>query len=325
MIQRYRYLLEALAIIVITGIIGVVVAFSGSLSRTESDAPVVINEVYPAFQAEVPVPQQWFELYNRNEEWHVLEGWTVEMTAGVRLALPRIVLAPQGYAVVALSKDQFLAAYPGFPGQVVGLQGSSSGLGMSLAKGYLVLRDAQGRVVDAVNWGRPDRPPADVTLWEAPAFEPGSGWAGKVSSSLERRPLGLDTDRSSDFIRQPFPSPGTVNLPSATSGAYSFFIDWTNAAAVGGGILLWIAFVFIALIARRFEALTQQRTYWWAMLVAPIGILVYNLIQAYGFLVRGRMLLEEQWAGFVTLFVSALVCTILVYIFRRRAKRILEG
>jgi len=398
MIQRYRFLLEVLAIIVITGIIGVLVAFSGTFGRTESNAPIVINEVYAASLELPPTPHQWCELYNRTGEWQTLEGWTIEVASGTRLAIPRLPLPPQGFAIIAMSGEQFMAEHPNYPGQVVDLGVPASSVGMDIAKGYLVLRDALGRPVDAVNWGQPDQAPSDVRLWEKPGFEPGAGWvvkpgklfgmgldpigeldSGRVSQglreqfqtagqplsanatvevrapgsawrivdgyrryylqreeeklnaylradyTLERRPLGLDTDRASDFILQPFPSPGTVNLPSAPQGVYSFFIDWTNAAAVAGGILLWIAFVFIALVARRFEALTQQRTFWWAMLVAPSGIVVYALIQAYGFLVRGRMTPDEQLIGFLVLFASAVLCTALVFLFRRRAKSILEG
>lgn len=407
MVQRYRYLLEALGIIVITGVIGVLVAFSGTFGRTESSAPVVINEIYTAFLEQPPIPHQWFELYNRTGEWQVLGGWTAEVAPDARLSIPRLLLPPQGFAIVAFSSDQFAAEHPNYTGLVVGLDVSEAGTGMDIDKGYLVLRDAQGRPVDAVNWGQPEQAPGDVQLWEKPTFEPGAGWTarpgklfsaetdligqldgGKIPQGLreqfqkagrklgenaivevrtagsswrildgekryyiqkeeqktdtqqakqvlnvylradytrERRPLGLDTDRPSDFILQPFPSPGTVNLPSAPQGIYSFFIDWTNAAAVAGGILLWIAFVFIALVARRFEALTQQRTFWWAMLAAPSGIVVYALVQAYGFLVRGRMTPDEQMVGFLVLFASAVLCTALVFLFRRRAKSILEG
>jgi len=329
MFQRYRFLLEAIAIIAITVAIGVVVAFYfHSFPSGETHTPVVINEVYPAYLSDDPAPHQWFELLNRTGKWMTLEGWSVEITASNRLSLPTIVLPPHGYAVVAGSRDQFLAGHSNYPGLVVSAENAWPGLNRK--SDFLVLRDAQRQPVDAVNWGSGSKGPADARLWTAPSFGSGAPWllkSGQVAAdhSLERRPAGVDHDGPGDFIRQPFPSPGTVNIPAGGRPDYLLFISWTNVVSVAGGILLWIAFVYIALIARRFEALTQQRTLWQAMLVVPIGILVYSLFQAYGFLTRGSMLLREQWWGFLALFVSALLCAGLVFLFRRRAKGILEG
>lgn len=328
MIQRHRFLLEAIAIIVVATLIGILIAFYARiLGPSETSVPVVINEIYPAFLADQPALYQWFELYNRTGGPVTLEGWSLENSAG-RSNLPTLVLPARGYAIVAGSMDQFLEDHPDYPGWLISPTPWS---GADPQNDYLILRDAQGQAVDVVSWGQPAEVPAGVDLWSNPRYAGGAPWlfgAGgsiAVEHSYERVPAGMDRDVVSDFTRQPFPSPGTVNAPSATRAGQLLFIDWTNVASYAGGILFWVAFVYIGLIARRFETLTQQRTFWQAMLFAPSGILVYNIIQAYGFLVRGRMEESEKWWGFTILFVSALVCTALVYLFRQRAKRILEG
>ncbi len=323
-VQRHRFLLEAIAIIVITGIIGILIAFSQSLFvlPRETNAPVVINEVYPALLTDEPRTHQWVEVYNRTRNWQTLSGWSVEMAGGTVL-LPEIVLPSQGFAIIAASEGQFLADYPEFPGFVTAPLGEWPGL--DLQNDFLVLRDASGSAVDTVNWGVVSTGAGGVSLWEGPSFLPGAPWQGKWDYSLERRPLGMDRDDPRDFIRQPYPSPSTVNVPSSTVADQLLFIDWTNVASFAGGILLWIAFVYIALIARRFEALTQQRILWWLMLIFPSGILVYNLVQAYGFLTRGAMTIPEQQVSFLILLGSALLCTGFVFLFRQRAMRILEG
>lgn len=336
MLQRYRFALEALVIIVVTGIVGVIIAFFGPKLQyrgvavtSTAAAPVVLNEVYPAFLSPDPAPHQWIELYNRTADQQTLENWSLETAAGSPMLLPKIVLPPHGYAIVAASADQFQADHAGYPGLLVAPAAWNA---IDLTNGFAVLRNAAGGVVDHVNWGDPTAAqPAGVTLWKNPTLVSGGGapWLVKgailADHSLERQVVGLDRGIPADWLRQPFPSPGTATSPSATKAAQSLFIDWTNAASFAGGILLWIAFVYVALIARRFQALTQQRTFWQAMLVAPIGILVYNIIQGLGFLTRGAMNSNEKWWGFVILFVSAVMCTVLVFIFRQRAKGILEG
>lgn len=328
MIQRHRYILEVVGIIVVASIIGVIIAFWGIwLGPKESTAPVVINEVYLGFLEDAPSSHQWIELFNRTKEWQTLEGWSVEVGTGARLALPRTVLAPHGYAIVAASEQEFRADFGEFPGLVINPAGSWRGLDRQ--NDFVVLRNPQGKAIDAVNWGAGTGGPEDVELWKDARPAPGAPWmivdgVVKVEHSYERRPSGLDRDTPADFIGQPFPSPGTVNAPSAPRSDHRLLQDWTNAASYAGGILLWVGFVYIALVARRFEALTQQRTFWQAMLFAPSGILIYNLVQAYGFQKRGRMLPGEQWWSFLILFVSGIGCAALVYIFRERAERILE-
>lgn len=329
MLQRYRFLLEAVAIIIITGIVGVIIAFFGprlQFPQAQTRTEVVINEVYPALLSSDPIPEQWVELYNRTGTWKTLENWSLEMAAGNYMLLPTIDLPPNGYAIVAASQEHFQANHPDYLGSLVSPAGWSD-----LRNGFVVLRNQAGEAVDAVNWIAPKEgeQPVGVALWGEPSIPPGAGWIFKdgnvvVDHSLARRPVGMDRDIAGDWFRQPYISPGRVYAPSATASTQSLFIDWTNVASFAGGILLWIAFVYVALIARRFEALTRQRTFWQAMLIAPSGILFYNIVQGYGFLVRGRMSSAEKWWGFVVLFVSALLCTALVFVFRQRAKSILE-
>ncbi|GIV96099.1 MAG: hypothetical protein KatS3mg057_0756 [Herpetosiphonaceae bacterium] len=152
-----------------------------------------------------------------------------------------------------------------------------------------------------------------------------------------RRSIGLDSNAASDWRPGPA-SPGSRSLPTVRSSTRIVLIELTNYISLIGGFLLWSAFVLIGLIARRFERLTGQRTFWQAMVIAPIGIVIYNLIQTNAFFSRGAMtdcrttkrgwvfefsLCEQLWS-FVPLFIAAAIMTYAILLFYRAARRILE-
>ena len=80
---------------------------------TASD--VVINEImyhpfHLASQAE-DTGQEWVELHNRETNAVNLHGW--RLTKGVEFTFTNVTLPPGGYIVVAASRTNFLAKYPG--------------------------------------------------------------------------------------------------------------------------------------------------------------------------------------------------------------------
>ena len=135
---------------------------------------------------------------------------------------------------------------------------------------------------------------------------------------------GLDRDLPADWILQPNPSPGRVLPPAQSPDEYVLLTTSTNWAANLGGLLLSLAFVFIALVARRFELLFGQRTFWPLMLVSPVGILFYVTVQARAFQVRGRMTYGEQWMSFSVLLASAAVSAWVTLRFYRLARALEE-
>ncbi len=285
------------------------VAFSGG---TEGD--VVLNEVhFPG--GDEPL---WVELQNAGSTPRHLGGWILEGPAG-RWVLPNRTLPPGRFVVVTDDPEGLRRAYPDFVGRLWKAEGQ---LVLSPEAGYLILREPDGGVRDALNWGPVAPAWAGLGLWTdlrgalAEGVRPGL--------SLERRVAGLDRDLPADWILQPNPSPGRVLPPAQSPDEYVLLTTSTNWAANLGGLLLSLAFVFIALVARRFELLFGQRTFWPLMLVSPVGILFYVTVQARAFQVRGRMTYGEQWMSFSVLLASAAVSAWVTLRFYRLARALEE-
>jgi hypothetical protein len=139
-----------------------------------------------------------------------LADWTIsDNGAGDRL--PPLTLPPAGFAVVAAASEAFRSAYPAFDGSLLVLDGGRIGNGLADRGDRLALRDSDGRLADALSYGE------DSTIL-SPAV---SGVA--AGHSLERSPLGHDTDSAADFVDNPRPSPGrglrrTAVLSATTLG-----------------------------------------------------------------------------------------------------------
>ncbi len=114
---------------------------------TASD--VVINEVmYHPFhlvsQAE-DTGQEWIELFNRETNAVNLLGW--RLTRGVEFTFTNVTLPPGGYIVVAASRTNFLAKYPGVTNVVGDWEGR-----LSNSDDELRLLDATGEEVDRIHY-----------------------------------------------------------------------------------------------------------------------------------------------------------------------------
>jgi len=142
--------------------------------------------------------------------------------------------------------------------------------------------------------------------------------------SVGRVPDGRDTDSATDFVVRDSPSPGG-KLPAPRLNDTDLRKRPTDYISVVAGVLLWIGFVMVALIARRFQNLSGQNTYWQALLIAPVGILIYTWIQAAAFFDHNAMTDQEKWIGFLILLLSAVLCIYVISVFRRIAGRYLEG
>ncbi|MGQ9701133.1 MAG: hypothetical protein ACUVQT_01590 [bacterium] len=66
-----------------------------------------------------------------------------------------------------------------------------------------------------------------------------------------------------------------------------------NYVLVVGAILLWLAFIFLGVIARRYEIVLGEKTNWQFMVIAPTGILLFALIQLIFCGIGGKMMLPK--------------------------------
>jgi Lamin Tail Domain len=291
-------------------------AFAGSAAAASPS--LVINEVY-APQGGNPTAQ-WVEIYNRSEMPLLLEGWKLR-TSQNEYPLPTVTISPTGYLLVAFSRAGVTAQFTLPKGAVLADLGLDAGT-LNPNADMFALASPAGLIVDQMNWGQPDNKWKyyNSALWPsgvAPLTDPSKS-IGRTWSSE-----GKDTDSPSDFTVHDPPSPGG-KLPFATDPS-DFLGRPTDNISWAAGVLLWLGFIIVALIARRFQNLSGQRTYWQALLIAPSGILIYTIIQGNAFFDHKQMYDSEKWTGFPILFLSALLCFYVIAIFSQIAKRYLEA
>jgi hypothetical protein len=76
-------------------------------------------------------------------------------------------------------------------------------------------------------------------------------------------------------------------------GTYRSLAVIPNYLLVLGAVLLWLAFIVLGIIARRYEIVLGERTNWQFMVFAPTGILLFALIQLYYCGFGGKMMLPK--------------------------------
>ena len=271
-------------------VLPLVLAFLGVGIRKDKQTPLVINEAF--VNPKDPQSGAWVELYNTTDEPISVDGWKLSTATNDVQALQGLV-PPHTYLVVKTPSAWNAQA------------------------DAVILRGVDNDKVDYVHWGPvPEKSP--INNWSASAVR-----APGPNAALVRNPQGFDSDTNKDW-RPAKPSPNTQSPASLNPGLYRLLFDITNYVSLMAGFLLWGAFILIGLIAKRFEMLTGQRAYWSAMIVAPIGIVVYNSIQSYAFFTAGIMTPGQQLWAFSALFVSAAAMAYVVYRFYGIARRILE-
>ena len=274
-------------------------AFAGVGLRSDKRTPLVINEAFvnPA----KPGTGGWIELYNTSDAPIAVDGWTISTLSGTVETLSGSV-APQQYLVVKTPSA------------------------WSAAGDAVLLQDAGRKLIDDLHWGTPPAK-SPLAAWAQTAARPPA-----ADASLVRNPQGFDSDTSKDWLAAR-PTPNRQSPASLNRGMYRMLFDVTNYVSLIAGFLLWGSFILIGLIAKRFEMLTGQRSFWSAMIIAPIGIVIYNGVQSYAFFTAGKMTecktglgfaaCQQGWA-FVPLFISAVAMAYVVYHFYGIARRILE-
>ncbi|HEC78224.1 MAG TPA: hypothetical protein ENI34_03665 [candidate division WOR-3 bacterium] len=86
-----------------------------------------------------------------------------------------------------------------------------------------------------------------------------------------------------------------------------------NYLLVLGAVLLWLAFIVLGIIARRYEIVLGERTNWQFMIFAPTGILLFALIQLFYCGLGGKMMLPKGGTNYLAyglFFISGILSLI---------------
>lgn len=82
-------------------------------------------------------------------------------------------------------------------------------------------------------------------------------------------------------------------------GTYQSLVVIPNYLLVLGAVLLWLAFIVMGIIARRYEIVLGEKTNWQFMMIAPTGILFFALIQLYFCGLGGKMILPKGGMNYI--------------------------
>ncbi len=104
------------------------------------------------------------------------------------------------------------------------------------------------------------------------------------------------------------------------TGIPQYVLNWKMISAmltVAGAIILWLALVFIGIIAKRYEQVLMKKTNWQFIMIAPSGILLYAIIQAYSLMVIGNLKMTDMqtWISYGFFVLSGLLSLIGSYKF----------
>ena len=77
------------------------------------------------------------------------------------------------------------------------------------------------------------------------------------------------------------------------SATYQSLAVIPNYLLVLGAVLLWLAFIVLGIIARRYEIVLGEGTNWQFMIFAPTGILCFAVIQLFFCGIEGKMMLPK--------------------------------
>ncbi len=354
---------RTVALVMVAGLLAVALSACGELtpSGDTSARQLVINEVFTGTITKAGSPQ-YIELLNNTDDVLPLTGYTIETPHG-SIDLGTISanspvygkgLSKGGVVVVSnypqtfntqinnLLKDNArdataAAALKPLP---LGLEDRKVMGQLNPENEVIALKGPDGRIMDQVGWGNID-PAIKSSLGMAtnlnldkPAPKSDTQSLGRTPHFNQRPPKdGPDGKPVADpgainpgeFTLHNTPTPGLNTTPRIKSTFDFFFASFTDTITTFGAILLWAAFFVIALVARRFETLSEQKTYWQYLMAAPAGILIYAVLQVQDFIRNGSLSDFWSWPAFLALFISGVACVYVVNIFRLIAKNILQA
>lgn len=94
-----------------------------------------------------------------------------------------------------------------------------------------------------------------------------------------------------------------------------------NVLTITGGLLLWLGFLLLGVVARRYEQVFQQSTSWQGLMTAPIGIPFYVLVSVWHLSPSQALEVISQ----IVLLLSGACTWIFVMRFHRLVQRVTKG
>ncbi len=305
---------------------------------------LLISEIYTGATAG---GTQWVELYNNTDDEINLAGWKLVTTKG-EVALNGKMAAkpadptkaqPRRFVVTSNTASLIDQAYTAQVDAAIPVdqlkvnklppiffQEDKTLMGKLDPKNEIILLKKGNEIIDQVGWGTvsdADKNRLGVVNTknlEETAPDGNDRTLGRTPNGAVASggPAGLFTVHNN-------PSPG-IGVPKPTSRYNTFLGPVTDILTGIGGLILWLVFILIALIARRFQVLAEQKTYWEWLMAAPIGIAIYDAVVVYNYVTEGNLTAAlPSWVAFGALFLSGLACLYVINIFRLVAKNILES
>jgi hypothetical protein len=106
-------------------------------------------------------------------------------------------------------------------------------------------------------------------------------------------------------------------------GQYQALVVVPNYLLVLGALVLWVAFIILGIIARRYEFALGERTDWQFMVVAPTGILAFAVLQLIYCGVGANMMLPKggmNYVAYLLFLVSGILSVLANYKFYKVTK-----
>ena len=79
--------------------------------------------------------------------------------------------------------------------------------------------------------------------------------------------------------------------------AYELLSQWGDIFALTGSIILWFGIFIFGYIAKKYEQMFNKKTNWWIYIIAPTGILLYAIGQAYYYMKVGKLPTKGSFFG----------------------------
>ncbi|HID31869.1 MAG TPA: hypothetical protein EYP24_00640 [bacterium (Candidatus Stahlbacteria)] len=94
-----------------------------------------------------------------------------------------------------------------------------------------------------------------------------------------------------------------------TPAEYQGLVVFPNYLFIIGGVLLWIGFLFLGIIAKRYEIVLGEKTNWQFMIGAPTGILIFTILEFYAVVINGliRMPATIALLAYLLLLISGIL------------------
>ncbi|MBN1280557.1 MAG: lamin tail domain-containing protein [Candidatus Thermoplasmatota archaeon] len=205
--KRKKQVIDAVLILCILG--SQMLQVSNQPLRAEPSSTLLINEVM-YHPSENENTNEWIELYNPTSESLDVVGWMIAdeketdtLEGDTQYGDGSTIIAPGGYAVITDKETTIDESFTIADTAVRLLVDDSTlcGYGLNNQQEYLILYDAEGTVIDAIEWG------------EDYDEVPGSPVTAVDEGHTLARYGETDTDDSAfDFFDGVTPTPGSVNI-----------------------------------------------------------------------------------------------------------------